>query len=159
VYCSGEALPDDHGYKNSYEYEPRPPKAPDPLIDRRLFSICLKACGPQCPWALLPSCLHKCRFLPYNSHIWKRIPRKESAFSVDQSRSGDVAFGLEAEYSWSLIVLLMYLLMVWFLLFGFWVYWLRNHPNDLQNASVPTVLLLTFVNVYWQISGKRMRVS
>jgi hypothetical protein len=159
VYCSGEALPDDHGYTNSYDYEPRPPRAKNPLIDRRLFSICLKACGPQCPWALLPSCLHKCRSLPYNSHIWKRIPRKESAFSVDQSRSGDVAFGLEADYSLSFAILFMYHVTVLFPAFSFWIYWLRNHPNDLQNASVPAFTLLGIIGACWGLFGKRGRIA
>ncbi|KAG4429355.1 hypothetical protein IFR05_015162 [Cadophora sp. M221] len=44
VYSSGEALPDDYGYTSHYEYDPRPPRAKNPLIDRKLFSICLKAC-------------------------------------------------------------------------------------------------------------------
>jgi len=114
---------------------------------------------PPVPLGSLPSCLHKCRSLPYNSHIWKRIPRKESAFSVYQSRSGDVAFGLEADYLLSFIVLFMYHHMDLFPAFSFWVYWLRNHPNDLQNAFVPDFTLLGIIGACWGLFGKRERIS
>jgi hypothetical protein len=38
--------------------------------------------------------------------------------------------------------------------FSFWVYWLRNHPNDLQNASVPAFTLLGIIGASWALFGK-----
>ncbi|KAK6811346.1 hypothetical protein RU639_012790 [Aspergillus parasiticus] len=39
VYSVGEALYDEHGYTSDYEYRPRPPRAENPLIDRKRFWI------------------------------------------------------------------------------------------------------------------------
>lgn len=159
VYCSGEALPDDHGHTTHYEYDPRPPRAKNPLINQKLFSICLKACDPDCSWSLLPSFLHKCRPLPHNSHKWKRIPRKKSAFNISWSQPGEVAFGIEADYALSFAILFIYHVVFIFSALGFWVYWLRNHPDDLQNASVPTFTVLGLLGAFWGLLGRRIGVS
>lgn len=159
VYSSGEALPDDHGYTSHYEYDPRPPRAKNPLIDRKLFSICLKACDSDCSWSLLPPFLHKCHPLPHNSHRWKRIPSKKGAFNASLSQSGGVAFGIEADCALSFAILFIYHIFFIFSAFGFWIYWLKNHPDDLQNASVPTFTVLSLIGAFWGLLGRRIGVS
>ena len=128
----------------------------NPPINPKLFAICLKACDAKCYWSLLPSFLHKCRPLPYNSHKWKRIPRKKGAFNACPCQPEEVAFGIEADYAMSFAVLFVYHLILIFSAFGFWVHWLRYHPGDLQNASVPTFTVLALITAFWGLRGWRI---
>ncbi|KAL4947835.1 hypothetical protein BDW69DRAFT_177632 [Aspergillus filifer] len=77
----------------------------------------------------------------------------DGSFRSMLGRPGEVAFGLEADYSLSFAILSAYHVLLIFLAFGFWIYWLKNHPNDLQNASVPVFTVCTLMTTFWGIFG------
>ncbi|KAI8623942.1 hypothetical protein F5Y19DRAFT_481082 [Xylariaceae sp. FL1651] len=161
VSSCGEALPDDHGYTIDYTYRPRPPAARKPLIDPARFSVLLKTCNSLCYWSLLPKLLHKCRRLPVNSKEWLRIPQKKGVFgtTTDLYSSGPqiaerVAFGIEADYLPSNVFFFLYHAILILSGFGFWIYWLREHPGDLQNASVPLFTIFALIAAFWAFLGK-----
>ena len=94
-----------------------------------------------------------------------RIPQKKSAFDAPSSAPTShldlvdkVAFGIEASYLPSHLFFLVY--HVAFLLsgFGFWAYWIRHHPDDLQNASVPLFTVIMLIGSFWTLFGKRLGI-
>lgn len=72
-------------------------------------------------------------------------------------RAGEVAFGLEADYSLSFAILSVYHVVLIFLAFGFWIYWLNKYPNDLQNASVPSFIVFALMTTFWGLFGSYNR--
>jgi hypothetical protein len=159
-------LPDDHGYTIDYEYHPRPPAAKKPLIDPTRFSVLLQTCNALCYWSLLPRYLHKCRRLPADSQEWLRIPRKKSTFhntsalySPSLNTVEKTAFGIEAGYLPSNAFFFLYHTILILSGFGFWVYWLKQHPSDLQNASVPLFTVFGLIAAFWAFLGKEQSAS
>ncbi|KAH7118925.1 hypothetical protein B0J11DRAFT_591405 [Dendryphion nanum] len=151
VFCCGESLPEDHGHGGHYEYHPRPPSATNPPIKRIEFERYLRTCGTFCLWAYMPILKHKCCRYHVDSHKWKKIPKKRVRFDPQAGDPGDVAYGIEAVYALSFTVVLSYHTLSILAWSGFWVYWLENHPNDLQNASVPTMVFLGVVASFWGV--------
>jgi hypothetical protein len=150
VFSCGEGLPDPDGFAHDYEYLPRPPMAKNPLIDPKLFAICLNACDEDCMWSIVGPPLHDCFQLPPLGDKLRCIPKKKSEFDVQSKQKiEDVAWGMEAGYALSFLYLSIYHLIPIFSGFGFWVYWLISHPGDLQNASVPTLTTVALMAVFW----------
>ena len=87
-----------------------------------------------------------------------RIPRKNGQFAPYNSSAEDVAFGVEAGYALSFAMLVIYHVIPIILAFGFWIYWLKNHPDDLQNASVPTFTVLNVMAVFWWLLGRQVNI-
>lgn len=65
-------------------------------------------------------------------------------------------FGIEAEYALSFVILFVYHAVLILAAFAFWVYWLKNHPNDLQNASVPIFTVFGLMGAFWGLFGRRL---
>lgn len=144
-----------------YTYRPRPPVAKQPLIDPARFSILLKICNTSCYWSLLPKYLHKCSRLPTDSQEWLRIPQRKGAFATTNELyipgltvAGKVAFGIEADYLPSSAFFFLYHAVLILSGFGFWIYWLKEHPGDLQNASVPLFTMFALIAAFWAFVGK-----
>ena len=151
-----EDLPDNYGLGAEYEYNPRPPKAPSPLISRNEFKLCLTACSEGCikrffvPW-------HDCYRLPPECRRLSRIPKKKTQFDlISGIGCGEVAFGLEADYNVSFLYVLIYHMLLIIPAIGFWVFWLLNHPGDLQNASVPFFTVLSITGLFWATYAKEL---
>jgi hypothetical protein len=163
VSCVGEALPDDHGYTNEYDYNPRPPTIKNPPIDAACFSVLLRACDSNCYWSLLPFGLHNCRHIPTENHYVARIPQKKGTYNdVSQfyahfsSMTSRVAFGINAAYSISHSRVFVYHFVLILSGFVFWIYWLKTHPSDLQNASVPLFTIIMLLGTFWTLYGRRV---
>lgn len=154
VYCCGEALPEDHGHEAHYEYHPRPPRVKNPLIQKYEFKRYLNTCESFCPWSYIPILKHKCARLHKDSHIWMRIPRKKSEFDIMAGNPGDLAYGIEAVYALSFPIIFIYHMLSILAWSGFWVWWLKTHPNDLQNASIPTMAYLAILASFWVLPAR-----
>lgn len=154
IFCREESLPEDHGHEAHYEYYPRPPHVKNPPITKEEFKKYLRTCGRSCVWSSLPFFKHRCSRLHNNSHKWKRIPRKKAEFDTKAGEPGDVAFGIEAVYVLSFPIVFVYHSLLLLALFGFWLWWLKHHPDDLQNASVPTMVFLGIVGSFWLLPAR-----
>jgi hypothetical protein len=150
VFSCGEGLPDLEGFTHDYDYAPRHPTARMPLIDPKLFAACLESCDEDCMWSVLGSWLHDCFQLPPLGGRLRCIPKKKSDFAVNTAPDDDdVAWGIEADYSMSFLIIAIYHLILLLAGFGFWIYWLVYHPGDWQNASVPTLTTMGLMAVFW----------
>lgn len=156
IYCCGEYLPEDHGHEAHYQYHPRPPRVKNPLIGKQEFTRCLRTCESFCLWSYLPGFKHRCSRHHGDSHKWKRIPsRTSAAFDPKAAQPGEVAYGLEAVHVLSFPMVFFYhsvSILAWF---GFWIWWLEGHPNDLQNASVPMMVFLGIIASFWVLPGRK----
>jgi hypothetical protein len=155
VFCCGESLPEDHGHEAHYEYHPRPPDVKNPPIKKNEFKRYIRTCGPFCLWSYLPVLKHRCSRPHKDSHKWKRIPRKSAEFDTKVGQPGEVAYGIEAVYVLSFPIVFIYHTMSILAWSGFWIWWLRDRPNDLQNASIPTMVFLGIVASFWALPGHR----
>ena len=74
---------------------------------------------------------------------------KKSDFIVVSKQSiDDVAWGIEADYALSFLLLSIYHLVPLLSSFGFWIHWLVRHPGDWKNASVPTLSTIALMAVF-----------
>jgi hypothetical protein len=162
----GEALPDDHGYTDEYDYNPRPPSCQNPPIDAACFSILLRACDSSCFWSFLPFELHKCRRIKTGHDYVTRIPRKKGTFTNSlqmhahlSSSTSRVAFGIDAAYEISNLGMFTYHSIFILSGFIFWIYWMKTHPSDLQNASVPLFTIIMLLGTFWSLYGGKVGAS
>lgn len=72
---------------------------------------------------------------------------------------GILAWGLEADYALSFAFLAVYHLVPVLAALGFWVYWLRAHPGDWQNSSVPILTVLALFAAFWMPFAKQFGVA
>ncbi|PSN61897.1 hypothetical protein BS50DRAFT_148013 [Corynespora cassiicola Philippines] len=156
IVSQGDGLPDDHGFDCDYEYDPRPGK--NPLIDPKIFAICLSACNADCKWPMFNP-WHDCISLPCRSNKLKCIPKKKSGFDVVSDEIGAIVWGLEADYAMSFAFLAVYHLIPIIAATAFWIYWLRIRTDDWQNAAVPILTVLALFAAFWMPFGKRLGVS
>ncbi|PVH88884.1 hypothetical protein DL98DRAFT_565731 [Cadophora sp. DSE1049] len=127
-----------------YNYTPRVPHAAIPPISLHEFQVRLfEACRESCIF----KGLHKCRIPAEGCAALNRIPKRISAFEAEVS-SYEHAWGLLAQYTTSAFLVLIYLLLSLASLFGFWGWWQRRHPDDLQNASTPLVVFVTLLGTW-----------
>jgi hypothetical protein len=152
VYCDAEeSLPEDAGHGNHYVYSPRPPGVKNPLIKKHEFRKYLRACGIFCIWSYIPLPKHRCCRPHKDSHKWMRIPKKKTKFDAVTE---EVAFGMEAVYTISFLMVFVYHSLSIVALSGFVAWWLHHHPGDLQNASIPPMAFLAIVASFWALPGR-----
>lgn len=158
IFSCGEYLPEDHGQGAHYRYDPRPPGAPNPLIDKKEFRLCLRTCENPCMWSYLPGYKHRCSRHRSNSHRWKRIPGRLFAFDPRAAQPEDIAYGLEAVHVVSMPLVFFYHSCLFLALVGFAIWWLKTHPNDLQNAFIPLMVCIGIVSPFWVHLGKKQEI-
>jgi hypothetical protein len=99
---------------------------------------------------MLPPWLHDCFQSSPLSDRLKCIPKKKSQFAVQlEQDADDVAWGIEADYALSFLLLTVYHLIPLLSGFGFWIYWLVYHPGDWHNASVLFLTTVALMAVFW----------
>lgn len=153
VMDHGPSLPEDFGHKDHYEYDPRPPGVQNPLIKRHEFETYLRSCDQVCFWSYLPFPRHRCCRPHKDLHKWKRIPRKKDRFDIKKG-DGELACGLKAVYVLSFLIVFVYHSLSIVALIGFLIWWLKDHPDDLQNASVLLMAFLAIVASFWALPGR-----
>jgi hypothetical protein len=89
-----------------------------------------------------------------NRKTIERIPRKRSIFDVNDIHAPESeAWGLRAQHEVSAIYVAVYHLFILVPPFVFWGWWQHNHPDDLQNASVPATVALGLISLFWGTNG------
>ena len=82
----------------------------------------------------------------------QRIPKKKTRFNT---------LDLDEKHAWGLCPVLRpkYLIVVFYHVlfladpFGFWIAWQLYYPGDVQNASVPSIIALGLLSLFWTVSG------
>lgn len=129
-----------------YQYRPRAPAAQNPPFGPHLFQALFYTCSSPCTW-LIP---HDCIPPPAgNSHL-ERIPKRRQSFERDLASP---IWGFEAVYAVSLAYVLAYHFIILAGPFAFWGLWLKLHPDDLQNATVPMTIVLAGLSLFWSGAG------
>jgi hypothetical protein len=134
---------------STYAYKPRSGEigARNPPIPPHLFQSWFYACSSPCRW-LIP---HDCLTSPGGKKdLLDRIPKRNRRFETDQSSP---IWGLECVFAVSATYVFAYHCVMVAGPFSFFGWWLRSHPNDLQNASVPVAVILGGLSLFWSSAG------
>ena len=133
-----------------YIYDPRKAKAKHPPLTKHMFKVAFSVCSESCPFQYV----HRCRFGSTGTDGLERIPKKcrEWDFKAADPDS-DHAWGLKACPGLCGARIVMYNLLILLGPYAFWAYWQGTHPTDMQNASVPTMFVLSLITLFWTLSG------
>lgn len=131
-----------------YQYSPRVGSADarNPPISPHAFESLLHACCDPCTWPIP----HDCMPPPASVIYLERIPKRKRSFETDQASP---IWGFETVFSPSLAHIFAYHCLMVIGPFAFWAWWLKEHPDDLQNASVPATLVLAALSLFWSSAG------
>ncbi|PKY03849.1 hypothetical protein P168DRAFT_170710 [Aspergillus campestris IBT 28561] len=131
-----------------YLYNPRAgaPDVTNPPVPAHPFDNLFYACPVPCTWHNL----HSCRPALSGAEFMQRIPRRTICFERDQESP---VWGLEAKFAVSALCITIYHCIMLAGPFAFFAWWLRHHPGDLQNASVPATIALGALSLFWSIAG------
>lgn len=138
-----------------YRYAPRPPEvtANHPGV-KHIFEVMVQLCLEPCALASLPVG-HTCYTLPANGrHFVSRIPKRTKEWNLNGDNPDDLyVWGMQARY----IPCVYRIWVIHFLIlgttFGFWGWWQRRHPEDLQGASVPLTVAGVLMSLFWSSTG------
>lgn len=145
VIICGKELP----VHPDYDFQPRPPHASLPPIHPHIFDMAFNGCGSNC-WIPL---FHDC-FEIDEEGLTNRIPKKKSPFDVDsRDLSERYAWGLQARYRISGLRVMLYHILILVVPFILWGWWLKNHPDDIQSASIPLTVILMLISLFWSATG------
>jgi hypothetical protein len=80
----------------------------------------------------------------------ERIPKRTRCFDGDKSSP---IWGLEAVFAVSFAYVFTYHFVMVAGPFAFFAWWLKVHPDDLQNASIPLAIVLGALSLFWSGAG------
>jgi hypothetical protein len=107
-------------------------------------------CDSPCRWRIFHECVPEL----INRKTIERIPKKLSMFKIkDIHAKESEAWGLKAQHEVSAAYVAVYHLLILIPPFAFWGWWQYTHPEDLQNASVPAVVALGMLSLFWGTNG------
>ncbi|KAL6696124.1 hypothetical protein J3F84DRAFT_373091 [Trichoderma pleuroticola] len=137
-------LPSD----KDYHYDPRAGEQDvrNPPISPHHFQTLFYACQSPCTWPFP----HDCIPLVANTVNLARIPKRTREFERDQSSP---IWGFETVFAVSFSYVIAYHLVMVPGPFIFWGLWLKFHPDDLQNASVPITVVIGALSLFWSGAG------
>ena len=148
---------------DDYEYKPKPMDNIPPISSHE-FEMRFYACKQPCRnlihrWGLL-----QCkRFCTYTSQALDVLPKRLDAMEED-SPDRVHFWGIFAREQPSFFRFFIYCFICMSWTFGFIVWWLLpwNHPSDLQNATTPLMVLVTFISLVltaFMVNVKSMRTQ
>jgi hypothetical protein len=131
-----------------YQYNPRAGAtgAKNPPISPHLFEALFYSCRFPCAWPIPHDCMHA----PTGVKNLERIPKRKRCFERDQTSP---IWGLETVFAVSFAYVLMYHCVIVAGPFGFFVWWIKVHPGDLQDASIPLAIVLGALSLFWSGAG------
>lgn len=131
-----------------YQYSPRAGAADamNPPISPHEFDALFYTCRFPCTWPIP----HDCILPPTGVRHLERIPKRRRCFESDQTSP---VWGLEAVFAVSSAYVFVYHCIMVAGPFAFFAWWLRVHPDDLQNASVPVTVVLGALSLFWSSAG------
>jgi hypothetical protein len=83
---------------------------------------------------------------------FERVPKRKSALEI-KINSMEFAWGIQAQHTISMVGLVVYHILILVGTLGFWVWWMRSHPEDLQSAAVPLTTVAVFLSLFWSAAG------
>ncbi|KAJ3529870.1 hypothetical protein NM208_g9566 [Fusarium decemcellulare] len=131
-----------------YDYTPKPPQASMPPIHPHIFEVAFNSCGDGKCSKLLP--FHDCYEFDETSYV-TRIPKKKTPFGFEAGQP--TVWGLEARHSISALHVVLYHLLILIPPFVVWAWWQKNHPDDIQSASVPMTVVIASISMFWSATG------
>lgn len=130
-----------------YLYNPRrdngaqnPPLSPD--LFQHLFYTC------HWPYTWLTG--HGCAASDKKIVHVQRIPKRNREFKDDLTSP---IWDLETNFEVSFAYVLVYHCIMVAGPFGFFAWWLKDHPGDLTTASVPVTIVLGALSLFWSGAG------
>ncbi|EHK15609.1 uncharacterized protein TRIVIDRAFT_228635 [Trichoderma virens Gv29-8] len=137
-------LPSD----KDYHYDPRAGErdARNPPISPHHFQTLFYACCSPCTWPFP----HDCIPVLTNTYNLARIPKRTREFESDPNSP---IWGFETVFAVSFGYVLAYHCLMVAGPFIFWGLWLKFHPDDLQNASVPITVVIGALSLFWSGAG------
>lgn len=131
-----------------YQYSPRAgaPNARNPPISRHAFKTLFYTCHFPCTWPIPHDCMPP---LAGASHLG-RIPKRTKGFQSDQTSP---VWGLETVFAVSSTYVFVYHCIIVAGPFAFFWFWLKAHPDDLQNASTPLAIVIGALSLFWSSAG------
>jgi hypothetical protein len=151
----GKSIPDPGDV--NYRYSPKPAESP-PITEhefRRRFNACYDRCLASRISAFRH--FHKCRSpCRHSQDALSRIPKRLR----DLEESGDkreIFWGIIAKDRISVVKVVIYHILILCAPFLFCFLWLFSwgHSGDLQNASVPAVMTVSLLSMFWYpLAGK-----
>ncbi|KAL7800382.1 hypothetical protein V8C43DRAFT_302439 [Trichoderma afarasin] len=138
-----------------YHYDPRAggQDVKNPPISPHHFQTRFYACSSPCTWLLPHDCMPLPQgpaLLPENTIHLGRIPKRIREFGRDPSSP---IWGFETVFAVSPEYVLAYHLVIVAGPLIFWGLWLKAHPDDLQNATVPITVVLGALSLFWSAAG------
>lgn len=121
-------------------------EARNPPISPHLFEALSYTCHLPCTWPIS----HDCVPPPSGDTYLQRIPKRTRNFDEDQDSP---IWGLEAVFAVSVARVFIYHCIMVAAPFAFFAWWLTTHPNDLQNAIVPSTMVLGSLSLFWSGAG------
>ncbi|KAL8364769.1 hypothetical protein RB595_003849 [Gaeumannomyces hyphopodioides] len=134
--------------KDEYCYDPRPDHqdATNPPIEDDVFQACYYSCPPSCIW----SAFHHCIPDQTGTENLVRIPKRTKRFGEDQKQP---VWGLEPVFAVSFFRVALYHFLILVGPFAYFGVYDATNPGDLQNATVPASIVLSFLSVFWALAG------
>lgn len=130
---------------DDYHYAPRA-GVRNPPISPHLFQTLFYACHSPCTWPFPHDCIPS----PEKKVNLARIPKRNKTFEGDESSP---IWGFETVFAVSFSYVLAYHCVMVAGPFIFWGLWLKYHPDDLQNASVPVTIVIGALSLFWSGAG------
>jgi hypothetical protein len=150
VVPRGKDLP--HHTNRDYQYEPKPAEDIPPIAEHEFskhFYSCCKRCSNLKKTVLCY--FHRCSKPCYRPRgAITRIPKKTWRF--EESGPGrEFVWGISGAERQSFYMIALYHLLILIPPFIFWFLWLFRwkHHGDLQNASVPFLMALGLISLFW----------
>ena len=134
-----------------YDYWPATPASRDAShYPTRIWTGIFNPCGGKFSFAVF----HDCFELEDEEDFAVRIPRNKSKFGVETSdQSVGFVLGIQTQYSISFLYVALYHLIMMAGPIGFWIWWQKHHPEDLQNASIPVTTTAALISLLWSAMG------
>ena len=86
-----------------------------------------------------------------------KLPKRSQRFNLQTHVSRETIWGLHVQVRISAAMVVAWLLAI---TIGGWIFagwWLKDHPGDLQNASVPITLIIGALMLLWLPLGEKFR--
>jgi hypothetical protein len=80
------------------------------------------------------------------------IPKRTTAL---QTKVGGIEFawGLQAQYSISFVLMVLYHVLLFISAVGLWIWWQVKRSGDIQDATTPLFVIGLFISIFWGSSA------
>lgn len=117
----------------------------------------VKSCITPCWRTYFPTVLglHDCACIDADSkRLIGALPKRDAEFMINgPSDSEDYVWGIHARYKVSGLYVFWIHMAILAGAIGFWIWWQRKYPDDIQGASVAMTVAGVCVSSFWASTG------